>query len=233
MVLKIYSSKEWLREGSKVILMLTPYWGTNKENASDPDYGRFDTYLMNGKEIFELTNDIKEADLAVYPQEYTGRLSLEHLAKVASIAKGHNKKLLVFYNADDDAVIPVENCFIFRTSFYRSKQQANEWALPGWSLDFLNYFPDQKWRAIEPQNSPCVSYCGYVDFETRNFKDKIKARIRPALDSHEERAKATRGEACRRFKANAHIVTDFIIRNGFWAHGIEDRLLQENNMLKT
>ncbi len=224
MALKIYSSKEWLAEGSKLVLMLTPYWGANHENTLDPDYGRFDDYLKNGKEIFELTNDIKKADIAVYPQEYTGPSSLGHLREIASLAKSHVKKLLVFYNADDDAAIPVENCLIFRTSFYKSKQQANEWALTGWSLDFLNYFPDQKWKAIEPQNSPSVSYCGYVDYETRGFKDTIKAKLKPALDSHEERAKTTRGVACRKLKRNSNIKTNFIIMKGFWAHGIDDKI---------
>src|ERR1700756_3142875 len=109
MALKIYSSREWLTEGSKILLVLTPYWGPNKEDPSDPDLGRFDPYLQKGKDIFEMTNELMNADLAIYPQEYAGHASLEHLKKISSIAKASGKKLLVFYNSDDDSLIPIDN----------------------------------------------------------------------------------------------------------------------------
>ncbi|HEY1038561.1 MAG TPA: hypothetical protein VGF30_04105, partial [Bacteroidia bacterium] len=196
--LKIYSSKEWFIEGNKVILMLAPFWGFNEVPESDPDHGRFREFLEKGKEIIELTDTIEQSEIAVYPQEYRGTSeSLEHLRNVSSIAKASGRKLLVFYNADDDSNIEVDNCLIFRTSFYKSKQKTNEWALPGWSLDFLNYFPDKKFDVIEPSTKPSVSYCGYVDYEKRGLKDLVKSVLKPAPDTQEERAKFTRGEACR------------------------------------
>jgi len=223
--LKIYSSKDWLIEGSNVVLMLAPFWGATESSNSDPDHGRFDEYLKNGKEIFDLIEPIEKSEIAVYPQEFSNTLQgIVHLKKCAEYAKAKSKQLLVFYNADDDAEIKIDNCLFFRTSFYKCTQKPNEFALPGWSVDFVNYFPNKKIQVLEPQKQPSVSYCGYIDDEIKGLKAKLKSILKPTIKSHEDRAKATRGKACRQLQSNNEIQTNFIIRNGFWAHGIEDKI---------
>lgn len=223
--LKIYSSKDWLIEGRNVVLMLAPYWGFNEVSNSDPDFGRFDDYLKIGKDIFDFTEPIEKAEIAVYPQEFTNTLEgIVHLKKCAEYAKAKSKQLLVFYNADDDSEIKIDNCLFFRTSFYKSAQKHNEFAVPAWSVDFVNYFPNNKFQLLEPQKQPSVSYCGYIDNESKGLKAKLKSILKPEVKSHEDRAKVTRGKACRQLQSNNGIQTNFIIRNGFWAHGIEDKI---------
>jgi len=222
--LKIYSSKDWLIENHKIILMLAPYWGFKEVSSSDPDFGRFNEYLRVGKDIFDLVDSIEESEIAVYPQEYSNTAEgFEHLKKYSTYVKTKNKLLLVFYNADDDSEIKIDNCILFRTSFYKSLQKSNEFALPGWSVDFEKYFSEGKFKIIEPQKTPSVSYCGYIDDEAKGIKDRIKSILKPKKETHEDRAKVTRGRACRQLQSNKEIQTNFIIRNGFWAQGMEDK----------
>jgi hypothetical protein len=222
--LKIYASKDWVIPGKNTIVVLWPFWPAKELANSDPDVGRFKEYIEKGNEIFELTETLIQADIAVYPQEFTNNEECyKHLISIAAEVKQVGKKLLVYYNSDDDASIELDNCLLFRTSFYKSKQKKYEFAFPGWSVDFINYFPDKTFYTITDTSKPSVAYCGYINDEKKGLKTLVKSILRPTKKTYEDIAKAIRGGACRNLQRNNKVKTNFIIRNGFWAAGIEDK----------
>ena len=236
-MLKIYSSKKWLLPTKPHNIMLYPFWGEARVDKNDPDFGRFDDYCSLGKKYFELVENIEYCDIAIYPCDLNpGKESIIHLKSIAAETKAKNKKLLVFYNADDDKDYEVENVILFRTSFYKSLHEKNVYAFPGWSLDFKNYFPSNELFYLEKKIKPMVSYCGYIDYTTRTLSQHIKAFIKPKKDN-ESQAKKLRGNACRKIMNNKKIETNFIIRNGFWAGDIADkntaRKEYANNMINS
>ncbi len=222
--LKIYTSKNWKLQDKNTVLLLWPFWEFKELESSDPDFGRFNDLKKRGNELFELTENIDNAEVAVYPQEFSntpdGLLHLQNIAEQVATAE---KKIIVYYNSDDDSEIKIDNCILFRTSFYKSKQKENEFAIPGWSVDFIKYFHNETVTCVNEYKKPTVSYCGYVDYEKTSLKQTIRTVFNPPVKNAENYAKALRGKACRVLKANNLVNTNFIIRNGFWAGGITDK----------
>jgi hypothetical protein len=225
--LRIYSDKSWLPVGKKHVIMLYPFWGDIPLPADDPDFGRFDEYMQSGKEIFEMVNDLPSCNIAVLPFEYAfdeESKSVAHKANIAAKEKG--KKLLVFYNSDDPSPINLDNSIILRTSFLSSTRNHNEFAFPGWSVDFLKQYSEGKLNPLRKQTYPEVSYCGYVD-STEESTLSIKARFqkffaKPAEDFYAKGA-AVRGKAVRQLQHDKNVKYNFIIRQGFWAEGLTDK----------
>lgn len=218
--------------------MLAPFLGFTETPDDDPDNGRFNDYLENSKGLFELVDNPGDCEIAVYPHEFNGTVeNLSQIREIAHTLKQLNKKLLLFYNADDDTRLEIENTFVFRTSLYKSRQNAFEFALPGWSVDFKKYFPGETISILQPETMPTVSYCGYIDNSSRGIKERIKSFLKPKPATQEEKAKYRRGETCRRLIANENVATDFIIRTGFWAQGMRDknaaRLEYAQNMISS
>ena len=224
-MLKIYSSKKWLQVSQQHTIILYPFWGKIQEDKTDPDFGRFDEYINNGVTLFNLVPSIDEATFAVYPTEFNPQPTTKnHVTEIASICKQVNKKLIVFYNADDDKEYKIDNVVFFRTSFYKSTQDTSSFSFPGWSVDFINYFKDKLYFPLN-SNTPSVSYCGYVDYYIDNsILNSFKSFFSDKRNNKENLAKCIRGKACRTIKKNPSIQSNFIIRNGFWAQGINDKI---------
>ena len=225
--LKIYSDKSWLPAGKKHVIMLYPFWGDIPLPADDPDFGRFDEYMQSGKEIFEMTNELSSCNIAVLPFEYAFDEGSKAFAQKANVAaKENGKKLLVFYNSDDPSTINLDNSIILRTSFLNSTRKQNEFAFPGWSVDFLKQYSEGKLNILRKQTYPEVSYCGYVD-STEESTLSIKARLKNIFVKPEEdffaKGAAVRGKAVRRLQHDKNVKYNFIIRQGFWAEGLADK----------
>jgi len=67
--LKIFTDKSFLREGSRYISLLYPFWGDCDVNQGNIDYGRFSDYSKIGEQLFELAS-IEDADAAILPNEW-------------------------------------------------------------------------------------------------------------------------------------------------------------------
>ena len=204
-----------------------PFLGNPETNKEDPDYGRFDEYVREGKEIFSLTDDPASADFFVLPFEFSfspDDLKLEQ--QLDDLAGKYNKRVLVFFNSDLTDSIPMRNAVIFRTSFYRSSRRPNEFAFPGWSLDFMKLgIPDAS-TPMKP-SKPSVSYCGYVDYlspaewlSPRYALNRITRRFQRTNMA----GQAIRGKAVRALRHDRRIISRFIIRSGFWAPGFDKKL---------
>lgn len=222
--LRIYTEVDLIPIGVPHTFMLIPFLGIYPEAINDPDKGRFDELRENGKELFELVNDPKESDYFLLPFGYSFDEDQQKVINAfIAKAKDHQKKTLIFYNSDDDSEIKGSDIIVFRTSFNASTKFKYEYALPGWSLDFKNYMKDGAVFYLQKEDKPTVSYCGYIDHLHESLFWKIKRTVTRNPD-HESKAKATRGKAVRVLSRNKEITGNFIIRNGFWAAGMNDKL---------
>lgn len=221
--IKLYTQKEIVPKGVQHTFMLIPFWGAYSESSSDPDAGRFKQLSEKGGGLYELVDDPKLSDYFLLPFGYSFESSLQAIIKAfLKKAKENNKRTLVFYNSDDDTKISHEGVLVFRTSFNAGARSPYEHALPGWSVDFMKYFESEKITYCK-KDKISVSYCGYVD----GMDDSLLANIKRIFNSkrdHESVARAIRGRACRVLKKNTKIECNFIIRDGFWAGGLRDKM---------
>ncbi len=223
-VLKIYTDTTILPKSNIHTYMLFPKLGNYLKNPADPDSKRFDEFCLEAEHYYIFVDSPEESNYFLLPFGFSFEASYQKLMNAfLEKAKAYNKKTLLFYNSDDDTDIVIENTILLRTSYYKSKQNASIQALPGWSVDFINYFENKTFSTIPYQISPSVSYCGYIDYEKQSLKSIIKSIIKKEPFSYELMAKKIRGKACRTIKANPSITSNFIIRNGFWAAGIDDK----------
>jgi hypothetical protein len=232
--LKIFSNKNWLPADSNYVIMLYPFWGDIPLTKNDPDYGRFDDYIENGKDIFEVTDRIDHCDYVLLPFDFSFDNEKMKITKTVALeAKNNKKKLIVFFNSDETRDILIDNIIVFRTSFFKSKQRPNEFAFPGWSVDFMRNFNSN--HNILPKNVKAkISYCGYVDYlkqPQKSILSKIKSLLVRIKKENIEYGSTIRGKAIRTLLDSEFIDTDFIIRNGFWAQGIEDKLKVRNEYI--
>lgn len=179
--MKIYSDKKYLRSHKDARPMLMPFWGY-KENLAGPPAGRFDRWVEDGKDVFEMVS-LEETDIAVYPMDPTiDRAGFKRFQQATG-----NKKVVAFFNSDSDEVLSYRNnVYVFRTSFYKSKQRSSEFAVPGWSEDWGAWKPNP-WR-----EKPVVGFCGQIN------RPKARANSLIVLEK------------------DANIKTNFIKKNAFW-----------------
>jgi hypothetical protein len=131
--------------------MMLPFWPQSE--GEDPDAGRFDRYIAEGKSIFRLV-PLDESDLAVYPDSPTRNPQRfkEFQALTAPLP------LAAFFNDDSEAVLDYrDGTYVFRTSFRKSLRRPTEFAMPGWSADH-GAFPAFPWSP-----RPVVGFCGQMD----------------------------------------------------------------------
>ncbi len=224
--ISIFSDKRWLPEKTNHVIMLYPFWGNIREQQDDPDMGRFDEYIAVGKTLFSFADSIENSDYVVLPFEYSftpEKIDLTN--QIAQEAKEKHKKLIVFFNSDSMQDIEIENAVIFRTSFFKSRLKANEFAFPGWSVDFFKkYNPGAPF--LEKERIPQISYCGYVDTLKENntgVLHKLKSLFFGISKENYEYGSYIRGKVIRLLLKNELVKTDFIIRDGFWAQGMTDK----------
>ncbi len=225
--LKLYTSQKWLPPDKKWVILLYPFWGEVPLAPNDPDTGRFEEYLAKGKQSIELINQLENCDVAVLPFEYaTDQESINYANKAATEALAANKKLLVFYNSDFTSAINLPSSIILRTSFFKSSKKNNEYAFPGWSVDFIKKYAKGAFSHLPKAPRPEISYCGYIDSLTQtrlSIFSKIKNTFKGKEKDIYKIGQVLRGKSVRALAADERIKTDFIIRNGFWAEGMEDK----------
>lgn len=231
--LKIFFSQNWLIKDINPTVMLYPWLSFSELDESDPDKGRFQEYAKTGDSFFEVVNNLNNCDFAVFPHNYFPDTRIDNL--IHTILKEllpFEKKLILFYNSDDDQPLIFNNIILFRTSFYKSSQKEFEFSMPGWSVDFKKYFQHEQVFFLDKKEKPSVSYCGYIDYEKLDLKLFIKKIISKPNKSHLAFAQSIRGEACRNLKQNKSIECNFIIRNGFWAQEMDDKIAARSQYAK-
>lgn len=215
--LKIFADKSLLPAKDCYVVLLYPFWGAIPEPQGDKDVGRFDDYCQLGGNFFSPVSSLSEADVAILPFEWKPN-SKTHVAlarRLAEDAENFGKRLIVFFNNDSDENIPIENSTIFRTSFYRSTRKSNEFAVPGWSVDFLLRYFGGKLRIREKGVSPVIGYCGYVDYDHTNLKSKLGYALRLISGRKPTFAASLRGYIVRTLLSDKRVKMNFVFRKGF------------------
>lgn len=234
MKLKIFAVPGSLFERDRYAVLLYPFWGLIPESKGDKDAGRFDDYSRSGRDFFDLVSSIDEADAVLLPFEWKSNspVHAEIAFKLAEEAENKGKKVIIFFNSDSDEDIPIENSIIFRTSFYRSKRKPNEFALPGWSVDFLKHYSHGKLRIRKKGPVPIVGYCGYVDYVHTNLRSMLLHGVRLLSPKKPKPAAYLRGGAVRTLLRDKKIKMNFIYRTRFSGRcGLDARLEYATNIL--
>lgn len=215
--LRVYTAKEYLKGDERYVATLYPFWGLYPDPPGDNDEGRFDEYARVGSDFFELVNDIDASDIVLLPFEWKPN-SPEHVRAAHGLsqeAARHGKRVIIFFNNDSAEDIPIENAIIFRTSFYRSTRRANEFAIPGWSVDFLSRYLGGQLPVRKKMEVPVVGYCGYVDYDYFTPMTLVKHALRIACGKDIKAGFPIRGAAVRTLRRDSRVMTNFICRSDF------------------
>jgi len=153
-------------------------------------------------EIVEYTS-INECDFIYYPYKINRHSNIEELV---NLSEKFGKKILLFYNDDDDSIFNFKNSVIFRTSLYKSSKLDNYQSLPA----FCNNISKNINFIREKSEIPTIGFCGAITHPIRKIViDEI-------------------------YKSN--LKTNFIIRNNFWGGdvwGTNVRTDYVNNLLNS
>lgn len=220
MKLKFYTEKRYIPAGKGWITLLEPFWGRMAEDSDFVDKDRFLSYNRAGKEFFEQVNTVDEADFLLFPTAYELLDSRDELLEMAALAGNCNKRLVLFFNSDSTESVDIENVTVFRTSFYKSSQRDSEFALPGWSQDYIESHYDGKLQIREKSDKPVVGYCGYIDysrpeFTYRGIKSYLKRKVFRRSSADALIARKLRGSVVRALQKVDGIFSNFIIRTEF------------------
>jgi len=207
--LKLFTDQKYLPKGHRYVPLLYPFWGFLPEGPQSIDFDRFVDYTANGSSLFSLTL-VEDADALLFPCEWWSRC--REMTEMEKLAKEYGKPIIVFFNSDSCEEIPVQNGIIFRTSLFASQRRLNEFALPGWSRDFLKAYLDGRIRLRDKQEYPIIGYTGYIDYHYAlgyfvNLCSGIKKRGQMHPGAH------LRGKAVKYLTQSRSIETNFLIRD--------------------
>ena len=221
--MKLFANRHILPEKKEYISLLYPFWGMIPEIQGSSDQGRFDDYAAQGRNIFTIVESLADADAVVLPFEWRSRKqwgenyerNLQAASDLAAEASRFGKKLIIFFNNDSEEPVPVENSIVFRTSFSRSCRQANEFAMPGWSVDFLVRYLGGELIVRPKQSIPVVGYCGYVDYDFSLPQSLLMYGLRRLGGRKIKAGAALRGRAVRGLRKEKRLKLDYIYRADF------------------
>ena len=227
MILKFFSDKSYLPEKERYIVLLYPFWGLLPEPEGNKDAGRFDEYSRVGSKLFNLSPSLEKADVAVLPfgwrakdQWGTDYNRYSELAyKLAGEAKKHGKRIVISFNSDSDEAVPLDNSIVLRTSLYRTTRKHNEFAIPGWSVDFLSRYLGGKLQIRKKNHIPSVGYCGYVDYNPENKIKSLLLHSMKVITGRSQTGARLRGLAVRTLMYDKRVNMNFIFRKGFSGNG--------------
>ncbi len=241
MKLKVFADKAYLPDNDRYVVLLYPFWGALPDAVDDVDKGRFDEYGRIGRDFIVLSDSIEESDIVILPFEWRTReqwgdsyyIHLKTAAMLSEEAKKHGKHLLVFFNNDSDESVPLDNAIVFRTSFYRSSRKKNEFAIPGWSVDFMQRYMNGELKIRKKGTVPVVGYCGYLDYVDPGVRNIIY-RTRLLFEGGVKSGVALRGAAVRTLLKDRRVKMNFINRKSFMG-GCDQAAREEyvNNMVNS
>jgi len=217
-VFSIFSDRRFLDSPSTPhAAILTPFWGTNPETP--PDTGRFDRYAEVGGSFLRLSS-LADCDVGIFPQnwESAGERALELGEAFAATCSGAGKTAVVFSGADATDPLPIA-ATVFRTSLVRSQRRPNEFALPAWSEDFLQYCGGE-FRPRSKQPRPVIGFCGNTlgGLPARRVGDGIRSLFGKPREAMAGMAvEHPRTEALVAVDRDRRLQANFVLREGFWA----------------
>jgi hypothetical protein len=147
--------------------------------------------------------DVAECDFIYYPHKINKNSNIEELIKLSD---NFDKKILLFYNDDDDSIFNFKNSVIFRTSLYKSNKLDNYQSLPAFCNDIGRNIDCLR----DKSEIPTIGFCGAITHPIRKI----------VIDEIDK----------------SNLNTNFIIRNNFWGGdvwGTNVRTDYVNNLLNS
>jgi len=176
--MKIYTDRTKLKFSSEIMILI----GILNKYPNEPIHcinhrgrSRYYPLLEYCKENIEYTDNILLSTIVILPYKFKNTDD-PYYKNLVELCRENNRKLLCFYNDDDDKTFNIDkNVILFRTSFYRSKKKINEKALTAFTPDFFN----DKFL-IEPILS--IGYCGHTLHNRKRYlwpllKSKLKTNF--------------------------------------------------------
>ena len=227
MKLTLYSDRAYLAPGATHVPILIPFWGPLGEDPDDSiTFGRYERYARTGHEFLR-TGSLEDCDAAIFPtpwERIAGDAAAEaRAAEFVAQARAAGKPPVVFFWSDSAAPVGLDSV-VFRTSLYRSRRQAGEFAQPAWAEDLVERRLGGTLRLRERRDRPVVGFCGYALREpplVTNL-DRLRRRIgdrKRSIEATLTRAEdgvLTRARALGALEAHPDVDTNFIFRDGFW-----------------
>lgn len=133
-------------------------------------------------------SDLESCDFIYYPFKVQKNSDLSELIY---LSEKYNKKILLFYNDDNDEVFNFKNSIMFRTSLYKTRKPQNYYGLPA----FCNNLRNESKHFFRDKNKlPTIGFCGALTHPLR----------KTIIDIFN----------------NSELNTNFIIRDNFWGGDI-------------
>lgn len=223
--LRLYASRDFLPKGLPPIELLFPFWDFNPERGSgEPTEGRYDDYIEAARTIFQFT-EAENASLLLLPFDWrytsTSRPARDAADRLWQLSQKTGIPVAIFYVSDVSDPVHLAGSVVFRTSLFASTRAAHEFAVPGWSEDFLRY-TDGQLPIRRKGERPVVGFCGLSDPICEEIPHMLERRVR-RLWNRCIRQKPVgvgaeiRGRALRKLNSTAGIDSNFIINDAFWA----------------
>jgi hypothetical protein len=127
----------------------TKFWNNNI-------FSEIETYLPSS---YTFIDNISDCDFILLP--FKLNISDSRFNHFYDLSIKENKKLLAFYNDDNDKDIELDNLFIFRTSFYRTKIKDNIKIFPPFFGPKVNDFE-------LCSNNKTIGFCGAITSKERH-----------------------------------------------------------------
>jgi hypothetical protein len=232
MKLKIFSDRRFLPDSCehaslKYVPLLFPFWGKIAEDPDDFRTGLFDSYLESGHSALEMTS-LEAADLVVLPAYWhliqNDEIAIARARNLIDLAQAAGKQIAVFVAGDWEGPPIADHAMIFFTSSFRTRLQPNEFAMPGWSVDFALKTANGQLAIRPKQDIPTVGFCGYAPPLGLPFGVKrLKATARMAGDQlgltqqwlSYRSGHTTRVKAIKTLRRSQLTHTNFILRGQF------------------
>lgn len=137
-------------------------------------FGKIEENLIRGNNTFKNINkndilnlieytDVKDCDFIYYPHKIFRHSKIDNLI---SLSEKYNKKILLFYNDDDDTIFNFKNSIIFRTSIYKSNKPKNYFSVPAFCNDLKQ---ESKFFYREKNEIPTIGFCGAITHPIRKI----------------------------------------------------------------
>ncbi len=220
--LRLYSDARFLPPSAEPVFLLYPFWGKQAEDPRDPRQRRFDRLVEQGPLLFEMTESIEEADLAVLPADWGAYTGSEKLAQeFVNLAAHAGKPCLVCFHHDSSEPIPLQGNYllILRTSLYRSRRLPNEFALPGFVEDFVDKYFGGVLPIRKKRPKPVVGFCGYVGPLNPSLWQHLvwlKNRLLIRIGLREPVGIFYRRTAIEVLQSSPRVETNFVLRASFY-----------------
>ena len=138
MVLKIYTILNKVKFSSEILLLgglLEKEPEEKKYFYRGKDDSRYKNLISFCNEKIIYVDDPREADVMVFPYKFNG-VDDKILRNMIALSKKFKKKLLCFYNDDDEKSYRLpSHVKLWRTSFLESKRKENELSMPALTGD--------------------------------------------------------------------------------------------------